>query len=121
MSQFRRIELDFERLLVIKRKPDGDARRSAGRGYGVGEYLGLPRQSSKHDAHIERPIGWDNEIAVLSPPRPEGRLTTLYKPAGRELINDVDLSFEGDKLAFSMPGRDGRWRVWEINSDGKDL
>ena len=113
--------LDFDRLLVIKRKPDGDPRRSAGRGYGVGEYLGVPRQSSKHDAHIERPIGWDNEIAVLSPPRPEGKLTTLYRPAGGELINDVDLDFDAEKLIFSMPGGNGRWRVWEIAADGTRL
>jgi len=39
--------LDFEQLLLIKRVPDGDPRRPIGTGYGVGEYIGLPRQSSK--------------------------------------------------------------------------
>ena len=38
--------LDFESLLVIKRVPLGGARRTNWEGYGYGEYLGIPRQSS---------------------------------------------------------------------------
>lgn len=130
MSDFQKLErkallsnplLDFDRLLVIKRKPDGDPRRSAGRGYGVGEYLGLPRQSSKCNPNIERPIGWENEIATLSPLRPDGTLTTLYQPSGQELINDVDLHFDADRMIFSMPDANGFWRLWEIDADGKGL
>ncbi len=38
--------LDFESLLVLKRVPLGGARRTNWEGYGYGEYLGIPRQSS---------------------------------------------------------------------------
>ena len=46
--------LDFDRLLLIKRVPHGDPRRPHGTGYGVGEYIGLPRQSSKCHPNIDR-------------------------------------------------------------------
>ena len=59
--------LDFDRLLLIRRQPHGDPRRQEGTGYGVGEYIGLPRQSSKCNPGIEEPFNWDNEIAVLQP------------------------------------------------------
>jgi formylglycine-generating enzyme required for sulfatase activity/cytochrome c553 len=113
--------LDFDRLLLIRRKPHGDPRMPIGTGYGVGEYIGLPRQSSKCNPGIERPLDWDNEIAALSPPRPDGRLTTLYKPDGRRLITDLDLHWDAGRLLFSMPGTHNKWQVFEIGADGKGL
>jgi len=113
--------LDFEQLLLIRRVPDGDPRRPMGTGYGVGEYIGLPRQSSKSLPGIERPFTWDNEIAVLSPVRPEGDLKTLYHSDGNRLVTDVDLHWDGDKLLFSMPGSHGDWHVFEIGADGQRL
>ena len=59
--------LDFDKLLLMRRVPHGDPRRPHGTGYGVGEYIGLPRQSSKCNPNIDQPFDWDNEIAVLSP------------------------------------------------------
>ena len=111
--------LDFERLILVRRKPDGDARRPDGTGYGLGEYIGLPRQSSKCNPGIERPFDWDNEMAVLSPVRPDGRLTTLYKPDDRRLILDLEPHWDGDRLLFSMPGSHRKWQVFEIGTDGK--
>ncbi len=67
-------------------QPHGDPRGPMDTGYGMGEYLGLPRQSSKCNPGIEEPFDWDNEIAVLAPVRPEGKLTTLYQPDGRRLV-----------------------------------
>ena len=113
--------LDFDRLLVIRRVPHGDPRRPHGTGYGVGEYIGLPRQSSKCNPNIEQPLDWENEIAMLSPVRPEGRLTTLYQSEGRRLITDLDLDWDADKLLFSMPGSYDKWHVFQINVDGSGL
>ncbi len=110
--------LDFDRLLVVQRKPDGDPRRVHGhyaKGYSLGEYLGLPRQSSKCNPNIARPIGWDNRIAILQPVRPDGRLQTLFRPSGEELVLDVDLNYDADRLLFSMPDPNGRWRIWELD------
>jgi len=71
--------LDFDRLLLIKR--------------GEGS-LGLPQNWQGNCAMSSR--GYDNEIAILSPVRPEGTLTTFYRPEGGEFVGDVDLSFDGD-------------------------
>jgi len=113
--------LDFDRLVLVRRKPDGDARRPDGTGYGLGEYIGLPRQSSKCNPGIDRPFDWDNEIAVLSPVRPEGRLATLYKPDGRRLITDLEIHWDAERLLFSMPGTHRKWQVFEIGTDGRRL
>jgi len=83
-----------------------------------GEYIGLPRQSSKCLPDIEQPFDWDNSISVLSPVRPDGKLTTLYRPEGRRLVTDVDLHWDADRLIFSMPGSHGRWQIFEIGAKG---
>ena len=57
--------IDFDRLLLVKR---GQAR------------LGLP-QNWQGNCALPK-TGYDNEIMVLSPVRPDGKLTTLYKPEG---------------------------------------
>ena len=111
--------LDFKHLLLIRRVPHGDPRRAAGRGYGVGEYIGTPRQSSKCNPNIEEPFSWENEIAVLSPVRPDGKLTTFHGSEEGRLITDVDLNFDADKLLFSMPGSHQKWHVFELGTDGQ--
>ena len=57
---------------------------------------------------------WTNEIAVLSPVRPEGKLATFYKPAGTPLVNDIELHWDADKILFSMPDANRNWQVHEL-------
>ena len=71
--------LDIDRLLLIKRRPIGGARRAKGdkeNDKGLGKFLGLPQQSSWQLHTMPNTTGWDNEISILSPVRTEGRLTT---------------------------------------------
>jgi len=96
--------LDFDKLLLVK--------RSAGN-------LGLPANWQANCGMGSR--GYDNEIAVLSPVAPQGKLTTLMKPAKAEFVGDLKLDFDGDKMLFSMPGKNDRWQVWEMKSDGSGL
>ncbi len=95
--------LDFGKLLVLKRK----------RGQ-----LGLP-VNHKCNAGIER-TGYDNEIAVLSPVRPDGALDTLYRPPGGAFVGEIDLHCDADRLLFTMP-RGKSWHVFEIGVDGGGL
>lgn len=115
--------LDFDELLVFRRKPDGDPRRSVAPSRGLGEFLGLPRQSSWQIHAIKEVFGWDNEIAVLSSIRGEPELKTLFKPSEQSprLVTDFDLHWDADRILFSMPDDEGLWQVWEIGADGKDL
>ena len=106
--------LDFDQLLVLKRVPLGGARRTSWEGFGYGEYLGIPRQSSWNYGTMPNVNQWTNEIAVLSPVRPEGKLATFYKPAGTPLVNDIELHWDADKILFSMPDANRNWQVHEL-------
>ena len=106
--------LDFDQLLVIKRVPIGGARRTGWEGFGYGEYLGIPRQSSWNYGTMPDVDHWTNEIALLSPVRPEGQLATFYKPPGTRLVNDLELHWDADKLMFSMPDTNRNWQIHEL-------
>lgn len=96
--------LNFDRLMLIKRGAD---------------QLGLP-QNWQGNCAIPG-TGYDNEIAVLSPVSPDGKLTTFYKPEGRKFVGDVDLNFAADKLLFSSIGSHNRWQIFELQADGTGL
>ncbi len=94
--------LDFERLLLVKRKAD---------------LLGLP-QNWQVNASLPRG-GYDNEIALLSPLRPTGKLTTFYKPEGGKFVGDMKLHFDADRLLISSVAKNNRWQVFELDAAGK--
>jgi len=95
--------LDFKKLLLLKRK----------RGQ-----LGLP-VNHKCNTGIER-TGYDNEIAILEPICPDGKLRTLYRPAAGEFVGEMDLHYEAEKLLFTMP-KGPAWQIFEIGTDGVGL
>lgn len=112
--------LDFEQLLMIKRKPLGNPRRARGdreNDKGLGRFLGLPQQSSWQLHTMTDTDGWDNEIVVLSPVAPTGRIVTAYQPPEGRLINEMDLHFDADRLMFSMPDGKKNWQVFELRLD----
>ncbi len=98
--------LDFDRLLLIRRSAASPA-------------LGLP-QNWQSNCVLPR-TGFDDEIAVLSPVRPGGELTQLYRPAGSYFVGDVDLHFDAGKMLFSSIGEDGRWHIFEMAADGSGV
>jgi formylglycine-generating enzyme required for sulfatase activity len=95
--------LNFKKLLLLKRK----------RGQ-----LGLP-VNHKCNSGIER-TGYDNEIAVLTPVRPDGRLQTLFRPSGGRFVGEIDLHFDAERLLFTMP-KGSNWQIFEIKTDGSGL
>ena len=96
--------LEFGRLLLVKRKPHKKAR-------GQGAEIGFP---SNHECNSSLPrTGWDNEIAVLEPVRPDGRLRTLYKPEGGGYVGEIDLHPDADRLLFTRSDATN-WKVWEL-------
>jgi formylglycine-generating enzyme required for sulfatase activity len=110
--------LNFDRLLLLKRKPVGNPRRPKGNEYGLGEFLGLPRQSSWQQDTIPKRDGWENEIAVLSDLRHGGSLTRLFRPPASRLIGDLELDFDAARLLFSMPDSNLLWQVFEMDAHG---
>ncbi len=102
----RNPRLDFDRLLLVQRAAHGPA-------------LGLPQNWQSNCVLPAR--GYDDEIAVLSPLRSDGRLATLWKPKGPHFVGDVDLHFDADRMLFSSIGANGMWHVFEIGADGTGL
>ena len=96
--------LDFDELLLIRRDPRN---------------LCLPQNWQGNCALPRGDVG--NDIAILSPVRPDGSLKTLLAPAGRRFVGDIDLHFDGDRLLFSMPDEQERFQIWEIKTDGTGL
>ena len=100
--------LDFDRLLLVKRRPGVKPNQ-----------LGLPQN---WQGNCSLPAsGYDNEIATLSPVRPGGKVTTFYRPEKDVFVGDVRLHFDAGRMLFSMPGVKGGWHVCEIGVDGKGL
>jgi len=96
--------LDFDRLLLVKRKEN---------------QLGLP-QNWQGNCSLPR-NGYDNEIQVLSPVRPGGAATRLFRPEKGEFVGDIRLHYDADRMLFSMPTAKGAWQVFEMGIDGKGL
>jgi formylglycine-generating enzyme required for sulfatase activity len=117
--------MGFDRLVLVKRADAGQKtprpkiRGEAGNFVGndaVGFLNGLPI-NFQGNAYL-REIVFDNEIAVLSPVRPDGRLTTLYRPEKPVFVGDVKMHFDADRLLFSSVGSHDRWQIFEVGVDG---
>ena len=90
--------MDFDRLLMIRRRADR---------------LGLPM--NYHGNDDLPPTGYENTLEALSPPRPGGRMETLFRPPDDQFIGDIDLHYDAEKLLLSMPDTEGRWGVAELD------
>ncbi|MBM4036910.1 MAG: formylglycine-generating enzyme family protein [Planctomycetes bacterium] len=117
--------LDFERLLLVKRRDARSYRpipsfRVHGIGSGPENHLnGLPVNFQGNGVLREVPI--DNEIAVLSLARAGGELTTVFRPEKLAYVGDLKLHFDADRLLFSSIGSHSRFQIFEIGVDGKGL
>ena len=93
--------VDFDRLLLVKRSANN-----------------LALVANWQSNSSLRGTGHDNEIAVLSPVAPGGKLTPLYRPDGGAFVGDVDLDFDARRLLFSLGrGSNGRWQIGELDMD----
>ncbi|MDP6524881.1 MAG: SUMF1/EgtB/PvdO family nonheme iron enzyme [Kiritimatiellia bacterium] len=110
--------LDFGKLLLVKRRPYKNGKPGnpdAVRGWDIG----FPR-SSYGKTSLKR-NALESEIAILSPVRPDGAITTIYRPDRPRFVGDVDLHFNGDRLLFTMRNDEGHFRIYEMGATGKDL
>ncbi|MAG94677.1 MAG: hypothetical protein CMJ48_13160 [Planctomycetaceae bacterium] len=98
--------LNFEELLLVKRGSSSPK-------------LGLP-MNWQGNCSLPK-SGFDDEVAVLSPVRPEGELRVVHHPEEGRFVGDVELHFDGEKLLFSSVGSHDRWQVFEVNIDGTGL
>ncbi|MDO8540043.1 MAG: SUMF1/EgtB/PvdO family nonheme iron enzyme [Opitutaceae bacterium] len=105
--------LDFDRLLFVRReskKPiDYNLRQQPS------NEIGMP---CNHWCNASLPRGiYNNEIAVLSPVRPGGKVTSLHRPTDGGYVGEIDLRFEGDRMLFAQCDATN-WKIFEMNADG---
>ncbi len=100
--------LDFDQILLLRRDFGTQATDV------IGKSLGMPTLNSHtHDTINHR--GWDNQICVLSDLRGDGDWHTLYTPPGGEILCELDLHFDADRIMFSSIGSHDRWHLFEMN------
>jgi formylglycine-generating enzyme required for sulfatase activity len=95
--------LDFEQMLVVKRREDN---------------LALP-QNWQGNSSLNPRV--ENELCLMPVQGPDRRLKTFYKPSKNYYVGDVDLNYDADKLLFSSIGSHNCWQVFEIRMDGTGL
>ncbi|HPJ97919.1 MAG TPA: SUMF1/EgtB/PvdO family nonheme iron enzyme [Candidatus Hydrogenedentes bacterium] len=90
--------LDFDRLLVIRRRADR---------------LGLPTNySSNSDLP---PTGYENSLLSLGLPGRDNTAETVFVPEGDAFIGDLDLHYGAERLLLSTPNAEGRWGIAELD------
>ena len=106
-------DIDFDRILAVKRRPAPPSLIKAG----YHDEFGLPVNFCGNSCI--NPVGWDNEIGMLS--LRDGQWKTFYRPVKPAIVGEVNLHFGAKKMLFSAAGNNGRWQVFEINTDGSGL
>jgi len=106
--------LDFDKVMVVRRRFGGAARRVQGSAIGAPNLNAYTNDTIRHS-------GWDNEIAVLSNLRRGARADVIFKPAGSAILRDTDLDFDGEHIMFSSITPNDRWGLFEIGRNGQNL
>ena len=108
--------LDVKGLLIVKRKAGNY--QYYNNYYTMGNDIGFP---SNHECNSSlKRRGYDNEIAILAPVGPGGKLTKFYRPKDGSYVGEVDLDWEAERLLFTQADEEN-WKLWEIKTDGTGL
>jgi len=109
--------LDFERLLIVRRRIGRDAGRFDGGMWGFNSRsLGIPDTGSGNTILPRK--GFDNEIALLAPVDRDRQIKTVYRPRDKVFVGDIDLHWDGKKILFSSLDGKGRWQIFETGTSG---
>ncbi len=113
--------LDFDEILLLKRKTPGD---NQGHTYWQwGQKYGMTVNWSCDFRPKNPPVApwWDEEIVAFSLSQKPERLRTVFRARPTHMIQHPELRFDAERLLFSMPGPDGAFQVFEVNVDGTGL
>ena len=95
--------LDFDKLLVIRRKGEAN------------------RRLNSYTSETIKTKGWDNDIAEISNLRGEVKIRPVYKPTNTSVIKHMDVDFDAKRIMFSGAGQTGKWAIMDVDEKGKDL
>ncbi len=83
--------------------------------------LGLPRNwqgNTSLSNYVGRSKKYDDSIAEFDLSG-SGKYSVLFKDPEVNIITDLDVDFDGNKILFSFVDEKNRWQMDEISSDGK--
>ncbi|MFC1764279.1 SUMF1/EgtB/PvdO family nonheme iron enzyme [Planctomycetota bacterium] len=101
--------LDFDKILLVRRNLSGKARSA------TGTALGLPQLNADTLDTIKKPgQGWKDDVVELSNLRGQPKLRTVYKPARPQIIAELELHFDGQRIMFSSGDADNNWNIYEF-------
>ena len=86
--------LKFDKLLFIKRRPEG---------------------GHIYEGHHQKKMG--SRLCVLSPVSPDGKVTDVAPQLADGLFSRFDLSFDGRKVVFGYRTKDTPFRIYEMDLD----
>ncbi len=116
--------LNFERLLVVRRKhtrPQTNAAKQDAYPWltlWAGGELGLP---SNHECNQSvRRVGWENQIATFPLKQPASSFTTVFRPSDTGWVGEIKLHWDGQRMLFTRADSES-WKIWEIDADGTHL
>ncbi|MCP4785446.1 MAG: SUMF1/EgtB/PvdO family nonheme iron enzyme [Fuerstiella sp.] len=104
--------LDFEKMVLLRRRLGENARSAMGASLGVGTL-------NSHTNDSLRRTGWDNSIVQLTDLGNKPVVKELYDAEGR-LITDLEVDFDTSRMMFSSIGsRQTNWRIFEMSLEGE--
>ena len=107
--------LDFDRLLMIKRKAFPHNKKHESLFYND---MGF---ASNHECKSSlKKTGWQNELVELSPVMPSGEINRIYEPPNGGYIGEIDLHWNADKLLFTV-SEESNWKLVEGRPDGSEI
>lgn len=99
--------LDFQRMVLIRRRLGSSARKAMGSALGIGTL-------NSHTNDSLRRTGWDNHIAAMTHHRSRPVMKKLYDSGGH-LITDLEVDFDASRMMFSSTGgKQPNWRIFEM-------
>ncbi|MBT8036352.1 MAG: SUMF1/EgtB/PvdO family nonheme iron enzyme [Verrucomicrobiae bacterium] len=106
--------LDFDKILVVRRHLGNNNDRIL-----MGRRIGMAAGnfSSMYNALKELP----SEIAQIESFKNNARVHSLYQTEKKQLISDIDLHFDHQKIMFSSLNNQNAFRLFELGVDGKGL
>lgn len=137
--------LDFDELLVLKRKYMGHVRNDVY--WQWGQEYGFTVNWSCDFRTKNDPIApwWDESFEAISLKEPDRPARTIFKAQPTHMLQHPELNWDADKIAFTMPGpsgafydgprdglgrpvdsadaskKDAAFQVWEMNVNGTGL